>query len=466
MAEHYRNRSLLGMTGADVEPMRELGETLFVELKSGGDDSGHYRLSQAIAAFANTLGGWLLIGLNQTGEQVAPPPQWIVEAGPQLVDAIRDRVRGHLDPLPAFEARTFDLAGGPVGVVRVYESTDTPVVHIDSGAICIREPAGERDAQRAGGPGATAATRRRFAVGQVRNQIEVIELARKGERARARADGLLKPHALPIVVDDLGLRFSQAAGGKLEVHPDIGPSVFVELAPLSPPARFAAWSVSEGAVETGKERLATLAATEAKEVGVEPRAHGVVLRTHLGDQALVRGVDGDKFGGSVTLIADGAGLVGARFSIRRSEDRENARYTPERLAKQLLEPTLTALCGWLKDREILGRALTHLWFVRLSETITLEVGGSFQRQTPAGTPAGTSQLSRSSPRRRSAPSPSAPPRSSPGPADSKSGAELVISPAFENRMGTGGWLGEARRSARQPSLPFPRERSNPYGAAG
>ncbi len=386
---HYRDRSLLGMTPADVEPMRALGETLFVELKEGGDaDSSHYRLSQAVAAFANTLGGWVLIGLDQTGEHVSPPPQWVVDAGPRLVDAIRDRVRGHLDPLPAFEAKTFELDGGPVGVVRVYESSDAPVVHVDSGAICVREPAGERDVKRPGDPGSTKATRRRYEVGHIRNQIELHELVRKGERARERAEGLLKPHALPIVIDDLGLKFSEGARGELEADPDVGPSLFVQLAPLSPPARFAAWSFSEPAVETGKERLAALADAEAKEIAVGPRAHGLVLRAHLGDKAVVCGVDGDKFGGSATLIADGAGIVGARMSIRPAEHRANARYTLESLGERLLEPLLEALCSWLEDSEILGRALTHVWFVRLSETITLEVDSHFQEQAPAGTPAG------------------------------------------------------------------------------
>ena len=40
-----------------------------------------------------------------------------------------------IDPLPAFEARVIEHADGPVGVVRVYESSDTPHVSIRSGSV-------------------------------------------------------------------------------------------------------------------------------------------------------------------------------------------------------------------------------------------------------------------------------------------------------------------------------------------
>ena len=389
MAEHFRDRPLASITADDVESMRHLGETLFVELKTGGDDpdSNNYRLAQAVAAFANTLGGWLLLGLDADGQHVTPTPAWIADAGPRLVDAIRDRIRGRLDPLPAFEARTITLPGGPVGVVRVYESADTPVVHVDSGAICVREPAGVRDAQRTGKPGATAASRRRFAVGQDRSQFEVAELVRKGERAREHAQQLLRPNTVRSITHDLGLRFSYGPSGvPADPVPEIASSIFVQLVPLSPPPRFVTWSVSRETVDTGTARLAELADCSVSSVESEPRANGLVLRARLGENAIVRGADNDPFGGLAMMIADGAGLVAVRLSYPAAEGRERARYTVECLAKRLQE-ILTPLCQWLEDGEILGRCLTQTWFVRLSDTIKLERNGIFQRRATASVPA-------------------------------------------------------------------------------
>src|SRR4051812_29886572 len=88
----------------DLDRMLRLDETLFVEHKSNIKTDESYNLMRAVASFANTLGGWLLIGVRD-GKPVADPGSWADQSGPPLVDQVRDRLRHELDPLPAFEAR-------------------------------------------------------------------------------------------------------------------------------------------------------------------------------------------------------------------------------------------------------------------------------------------------------------------------------------------------------------------------
>jgi len=118
--------ALADMSSGDLDRMLELDESLFVEHKSDLGDETNYGLAKAISAFANTLGGWLLLGVTN-GKPHGSTATWTSRGdGPTLVDSIRDRLRGEVDPLPAFEARVVDHPEGPVGVVRVYESADTP----------------------------------------------------------------------------------------------------------------------------------------------------------------------------------------------------------------------------------------------------------------------------------------------------------------------------------------------------
>jgi hypothetical protein len=72
---------------------------------------------------------------------------WAKSDSPPLIDVVRDRLRGRIDPLPAFEAKAFDEhPGGPAGVIRVYESSDTPHIALENGAVYVRAVAGVRDA--------------------------------------------------------------------------------------------------------------------------------------------------------------------------------------------------------------------------------------------------------------------------------------------------------------------------------
>jgi hypothetical protein len=172
--------------------MLELDETLFVEHKSDLRSGSVYGLVSAVASFANTLGGWLLVRVHG-GKPVADPGVWAGPEGLALVDAVRDLLRMELDPLPAFEARVMPHPDGPVGVVRVYESSDTPHVSMRNGSVFVREVAGKSDVCENKRPGSGARGQRAYRAAQIRSRGQPLELAERGRRARERVAELTDP---------------------------------------------------------------------------------------------------------------------------------------------------------------------------------------------------------------------------------------------------------------------------------
>lgn len=109
------------MDGDDVKKMLNLGETLFVEHKKDESPAGDdLVLQKAVSAFANTYGGWLLLGVENS-RPTGAAGRWLPDgqSNVEITDDVRQRLRGWVDPLPVFEARVVLTDLGPVGVVRV-----------------------------------------------------------------------------------------------------------------------------------------------------------------------------------------------------------------------------------------------------------------------------------------------------------------------------------------------------------
>jgi Putative DNA-binding domain len=170
----------------DVDRLLREGETRVVERKR---DIPRDVLGPAVSSLANTLGGWLLIGVTDDN-----PPHVTGFTPPgraHLQDYIRDRLRGEVDPMPPFAAAEWTTPDGPIGIVRVYESTDTPHMVRRTGAVYVREQGGRIPASH-----------------------EVVrELARRGDLARQYAEERLraKPFFDPENVRGLALPFQPSA---------------------------------------------------------------------------------------------------------------------------------------------------------------------------------------------------------------------------------------------------------------
>jgi Putative DNA-binding domain len=105
----FSRGALYELTLDDVNRMLEVDESLFVEHKAGIGETESFKLLQAVAAFANTAGGWVLFGVENRRVVADRDAPWARSDAPPLVDMLRDRLRGRVDPLPAFEAKVMPV---------------------------------------------------------------------------------------------------------------------------------------------------------------------------------------------------------------------------------------------------------------------------------------------------------------------------------------------------------------------
>jgi len=173
----------LAMADLDEVALRRLideGETLFVERKQAIPSES---LGPTVASFANALGGWVLLGVADD-----KTIHGYMATG-DFVDHLRQTLRAELDPLPPFAAEMVEIDGKEIGVVRVFESADTPHIVIGTGSVYVREPGGKRPIESHG---------------------ELVQLARRGEKAWEKAAHRLR--TLPFALEP-AQRTRAASGG-------------------------------------------------------------------------------------------------------------------------------------------------------------------------------------------------------------------------------------------------------------
>jgi hypothetical protein len=132
-------RPFADLTVADVRQLiahvGEERETLYFERKRAVTAQS---LAKSCAAFANTYGGLLLVGVEDAGDElvgvdaIGEPQVWV-----------KDVLRAHVLPMPAFRARFLpldDRAGRGLLLVLVEESSTTPHLLTRAGAIYVRNP--------------------------------------------------------------------------------------------------------------------------------------------------------------------------------------------------------------------------------------------------------------------------------------------------------------------------------------
>jgi len=107
----------------DDATLRELlasPESRLVERKREADRG---EIAKVVAGFANTAGGWLLLGVDDSGDLVG----WEGGGRAHLSDWLRDALEERIDPeVDTFEAGRFTVDGVTIGVVRVAPSRDAP----------------------------------------------------------------------------------------------------------------------------------------------------------------------------------------------------------------------------------------------------------------------------------------------------------------------------------------------------
>jgi hypothetical protein len=161
---------------ADVA--EEERESLFFERKRRVSSAS---LAKSCAAFANTYGGLLLVGIGDEDDEllgidaIAEPQVWV-----------KDVLRGHVLPLPPFRARSLSLEEDrALLLVLVEESSSTPHLITRQGAIYVRNP-GSSDPV------------------PIQDQRRLLDLEARGEQAlsqaKKRVDEVLAGHSFPGTV--------------------------------------------------------------------------------------------------------------------------------------------------------------------------------------------------------------------------------------------------------------------------
>ncbi len=370
--------ALADMSPGDLDRMLELDESLFVEHKGDLGDESNYGLAKAISAFANTLGGWLLLGVAN-GKPHGSTATWASRGdGPTLVDSVRDRLRGEVDPLPAFEARVIDHPEGPVGVVRVYESADTPHVTLQSGSVFVREVAGDADVSHPGRPGARSRGERIYRATQIRNRTQLLELAARGAAAAQRVQALVDPaRPLPLTNGQLGLSFKGSKDGPQAAAIDRG-LIISRVVPYTLPARFRSWvttAYGSAAALGAAEELAHIRGLAAN--WTKPHPSGVSVTVPVQPPRMHTDAAGQALDAEARVTLDGAGVAGAALMLEGPDNEmRRTRMHMHDVAESLIRPTIVAALRMLAAGEFLGRSWCQIDLVGLPAALLLAEEGN------------------------------------------------------------------------------------------
>ena len=124
------------ITYADLAQLADMGEGYVLEFKRSFTASVKAKVPKIIASFANSRGGWLVIGIVDDDRSICPVPRLSADYG----QIIGEMCRRHVSPAPPFDVRFIpDPANDDQGVVvvRVDEGSFPP--YVADGVVEIRE---------------------------------------------------------------------------------------------------------------------------------------------------------------------------------------------------------------------------------------------------------------------------------------------------------------------------------------
>jgi hypothetical protein len=352
----------------DLTQFLEENETLFVEHKTGLKEKG-FQVAKAVCSFANTLGGWVLVGVTDGRPNAGEPGGWDPIAPEAFTDRVRQALRDNkVDPIPSFAAtvRHHGPHALPVGVVRVYESYDTPHV-MGNGQVFVRSVAEDRDQTRVYRPGG------------VETQSVLVQLANRGQSGSAKAKDLLRPDRAPLAAQIAGMSSSHAAVNDVGV-------VSVRAVPLTGD-RLADWAISARALEVLEPAARRLACrTDDTPIGPPtPYASGISIRAQSSN--LLPGQH-DRRSGAAVVGTDAAGLICAAITLDPTLEREDpVLLSLDGFRDLLVSPLLHAVCNILEGAEMYGRVLLQL-NVGNTRNVLLILEAEGPKKPPPAFPAG------------------------------------------------------------------------------
>jgi hypothetical protein len=311
-----RSLTFADLTDDRLRALVDHGEDLFVERKRQPPQAG---IGRVVASFANTLGGWVLLGVADDGSLYGYP----LPAGTDAQSHVGQLLSAEVEPLPPFIAAVRELDGKPLLIIRVFESADTPHLLKMTGGVPVRTPGGTAD---------------------VPDQRSLLELARRGEEAMERArerlssDRIVIELSAPERPDLVGVGLAE-------------PYAILRAGVLTPMPHFADWAVSSAAADA-----ATRSALEAarilgiqlspSEVDVAVRGRGVSAGWTAGFQVPVH----------CRLSIDADGVVGGRLARGVGV----GTTTLHSIEMQYISPLVLTVGDMLQRAEAFGRVTWRL----------------------------------------------------------------------------------------------------------
>lgn len=328
MPPSLRSLALADVTPADVKWMIQEGETL-VELKEQIPEEG---LGPTIASFANTLGGWVVLGVDDESREVVG---WKPKGRADDLDYLRDLLRREVDPLPPFAAKPMRVGRRRVSVIRVYESTDTPHIVRGTGSVFIRDPGAKR---------------------AIQSHDQLIALARRGEEAADRARARLR---------------EAPAVGYLLRTPDSGYPLDDELravrmvaraAPLTVTPTTRDWPLGRGAADWCLDQVGRLVPPFGIQ-GFNYRREGPYLEPFgRAVAATVVQERGSRAEDGAKVIVDSAGVFGAEIR-RGAAEGDRPSFLIQATLDEELRPIARFLADALAKAEAFGRAIVEVFIL-------------------------------------------------------------------------------------------------------
>ena len=142
----FPGKSISQITSADLELLTSISEGWYVEYKR--ELPNPKAIAKAISAFANTYGGWIFIGIQESGNSdntAASYPGISATDLDRAMQSIRQSVSSHTSPVPHFEIKAVSGTHEKIDLpeersiicIEVPQSSVTPHVH-SSGVIFRR----------------------------------------------------------------------------------------------------------------------------------------------------------------------------------------------------------------------------------------------------------------------------------------------------------------------------------------
>ena len=325
-----RRLSLAALDQPALEELVRHGEDLLVERKQ--DLPKAPRFGAAAGSLANTLGGWILLGVADDGTVQG----WAKPERLDLQSHLGSVIGAQIDPLPPFVAEMREVDGKAIAVIRVFASADVPHIVRGTGAVYVRSSKGKEP---------------------VDDHRTLLELARRGEEAEARA----RRRLVELSAVGYALRPPDWRPPGVIFADEVDVRYIARAAPLTVTPALSEWPLTRRAADSLVATADVLLPPpqprrmpfERQAPVITPFARGAVVTA-----AQQTGIERPD---SVTLVADSGGVLGV--AVARGVAGDHPVVLLQAMLEDELKAIARAVADLLRQAEAYGRVAVDLWML-------------------------------------------------------------------------------------------------------